>query len=136
MTPLRPSFDNFVELSQKGNLVPVYTELAADYETPVSAYEKLTAGGIHQVSFLLESAESSEQIGRYSFIGVSPRIMIRAEGSEVTITESGKDPVVTQSDDPLREVENVMNRFQIMKLDNQGSPLRMKCDNNLIGVNA
>jgi anthranilate synthase component 1 len=55
--PIKPSFDEFVAMSRRGNVVPVYTELAADFETPLSAYLKLRD---NRHSFLLESAESTD----------------------------------------------------------------------------
>ena len=53
--PLQPSLERFRELAQQGNLIPVYADLVADAETPVSAFHKLDDGGY---TFLLESAES------------------------------------------------------------------------------
>lgn len=75
-----PTCDEFLKYAQRGNLVPVYRELPADLETPVSVYLKLRGQGS---SFLLESVEGGEQIARYSFIGVNPSrtIILRAEDS-------------------------------------------------------
>jgi anthranilate synthase component 1 len=64
-----PTREQFSEYARRGNLVPVYRELPADLETPVSVYLKLRGQGD---SFLLESVEGGEQIARYSFIGVNP----------------------------------------------------------------
>jgi anthranilate synthase component 1 len=116
MTVLKPSFEDFVTLSGKGNLVPVWTELAADYETPVSVFQKLSEG--HEtVSFLLESAENSEQIGRYSFLGTRPRLEIRARGRILSVRESGQSGFTTRElpeseGDPLHEIERLMARFR------------------------
>ena len=60
-----PTKEEFISLSRKGNLIPVYKEILADMETPVSAYKKIQG----QYSFLLESVEGGEKIGRYSFLG-------------------------------------------------------------------
>ena len=68
LPPLSPSLENFRALATQGNLIPVWTELLADTETPVSAFQKLDRGGY---SFLLESAESSAKAGRYSFVGTA-----------------------------------------------------------------
>ncbi|MGB8353507.1 MAG: anthranilate synthase component I, partial [Chthoniobacteraceae bacterium] len=65
-TPLKPSREEFRELAKQGNLIPVYTELIADCESPVAAFQKIDDGGY---SFLLESAEKNDQVGRYSFVG-------------------------------------------------------------------
>ena len=69
-----PSKSEFLKLAKKGNLIPVYHEILADAETPVSAYQKLRKTG---ASFLLESVEGGEHIGRYSFLGANPSTMIR-----------------------------------------------------------
>jgi anthranilate synthase component 1 len=69
--PLTPTRPDFLALAAKGNLIPVYTEFVADYETPVSVFEKIDNG---RRSFLFESAESNDHVGRYSFLGSSPRV--------------------------------------------------------------
>ena len=65
-----PTRDAFIQLSTQGNVIPVYTDLMADFETPVSAYAKLKETG---PSYLLESVEGGENLSRYSFIGCRPR---------------------------------------------------------------
>ncbi|MCB1206839.1 MAG: anthranilate synthase component I, partial [Verrucomicrobiae bacterium] len=114
MTVLKPSFEEFLSLSEKGNLVPVWTELAADYETPVSVFQKLSEGS-DTVSFLLESAENSDQIGRYSFLGTRPRLEIRAQGRLLSVRERGETAFRTRElpeseGDPLHEIERLMAR--------------------------
>ena len=64
-----PDLATLEELSRRGNLVPVYREIEADLETPVSAYLKVARG---DYSFLLESVEGGERLARYSFIGTEP----------------------------------------------------------------
>ena len=68
--PVEPSLESFLCFTQQGNVIPVYTQLAADFETPLSAYLK-----IRDVShaFLLESAESTEKGGRWSIVGSKPK---------------------------------------------------------------
>ncbi len=61
-----PSLNELRRMTGKGNIAPVYREVRADMETPVSAYLKIARG---QYSFLLESVEGGERMGRYSFIG-------------------------------------------------------------------
>lgn len=77
-----PNFDQFAELAQQGNFVPIYQELVADLETPVSAWYKVCAG--QPYSFLLESVEGEEKLGRYSFLGCDPMWVLEARG-ETTI---------------------------------------------------
>ena len=79
-----PDFDQFSELAKHGNFVPVYQEWVADLETPVSAWYKVCAG--EPYSFLLESVEGGEQLGRYSFLGCDPVWVLQAEGNQTTQT--------------------------------------------------
>ena len=73
-----PEFSEFSELAQRGNFVPVYQEWVADLETPVSAWYKVCAG--QPYSFLLESVEGGETLGRYSFLGCDPMWILEARG--------------------------------------------------------
>ncbi len=77
-----PDFPEFSALAAKGNFVPVYQELVADLETPVSAWYKVCAG--QPYSFLLESVEGGETLGRYSFLGCDPVWVLQARGDETT----------------------------------------------------
>ncbi|MEL6500184.1 MAG: anthranilate synthase component I family protein [Cyanobacteria bacterium J06635_13] len=79
-----PNFDQFTELAQQGNFVPVYQELVADLETPVSAWYKVCAG--QPYNFLLESVEGEEKLGRYSFLGCDPMWVLEARGDKTTQT--------------------------------------------------
>ncbi|MEM1443907.1 MAG: chorismate-binding protein, partial [Verrucomicrobiota bacterium] len=121
MTVLKPSFEEFSSLAQTGNLIPVWTELAADYETPVSAFQKLSDGK-KTPCFLLESAENSDHIGRFSFLGADPCFEIRAEGRtiltrEQNATEFTRTELPEASGDPLHEVERIMYRFRPVEVD-------------------
>src|SRR3990170_405548 len=80
----QPSLTEFKRLAERGNLVPVYREIVADMETPVSAFLKVSRGGY---SYLLESVEGGERLARYSFIGTEPYKVIRCESG------SGQDPL-------------------------------------------
>jgi len=71
---LTPSLEEVRELARDHNLVPLRHTFIADCETPVSAYLKLRGDG---PSFLLESAEQGQQVGRWSFLGFRPRTVIR-----------------------------------------------------------
>ncbi|MDT8307757.1 MAG: hypothetical protein RRC07_17615, partial [Anaerolineae bacterium] len=85
----RPGLSAFRDLAAgPANLIPVYREFAADLETPVSVYLKLMDS--FGPSFLLESVEGGEQVGRYSFVGVAPRGLIALEGDEVHTQREGK----------------------------------------------
>src|SRR5690242_6914422 len=82
-----PSLDEFLKLASQGNLIPVTRRLLADTETPLSAYRKIRG---QDESFLFESVEGGEHLGRYSFVGCNPRAVIRQQGSKVEVLENGK----------------------------------------------
>lgn len=109
----QPSLADFRTLADgPANLIPVYREFAADLETPVSVYLKLMEQ--FGPSFLLESVEGGEQVGRYSFVGVNPRGMISLQGNQVT--ERGADGRVqtrelAEGEDILHVVKEEMGRF-------------------------
>ncbi len=107
--PIEPSFEEFAAMARRGNVVPVYTQLAADFETPLSAYLKLRD---HRHSFLLESAESTDKGGRWSIVGSSPRMVFEARGREITIREFGKVRTFVAEDDVLGALEREMATFR------------------------
>src|SRR5437899_2249118 len=82
-----PTQDAFLKLAAQGNLIPVTRRLLADLETPLSAYRKIRGQG---ESFLFESVEGGEHLGRYSFVGCNPRAVIRQIDNRVEVIESGK----------------------------------------------
>ncbi len=82
-----PTLESFLELASRGNLIPVTRRILADFETPLSAYQKIRGQG---ESFLFESVEGGEHLGRYSFVGCNPRAIIRQTGSRVELIENGK----------------------------------------------
>ena len=104
-----PSEEEFIELAGTANLIPVYRELISDTETPVSAFAKVAAG---EYSFLLESVEYGEKVGRYSFIGSSPRAVFSSRGKEVSIVEGGKTRLYTTDTDPIAEIKAFMARYR------------------------
>lgn len=82
-----PDLRTFKSLAGKGNLIALSATVPADLETPVSAYLKLAGGAAH--SFLLESAEQGEKIGRYSFIGLRPQAILTAKNGRVILEKGG-----------------------------------------------
>ncbi len=109
--PIKPSLEEFRELAKLGNLVPVCTELIADAESPVSAFQKIDDGGY---CFLLESVEKSDQAGRYSFVGSNPRITFESRGRQIRISENGQVREFETSTDPLHELEALMARYRFV----------------------
>src|SRR5213082_1438738 len=82
-----PTRDEFLKLTTQGNLIPVTRRILADFETPLSAYHKIRGQG---ESFLFESVEGGEHLGRYSFVGCNPRAIIRQTANRVELIENGK----------------------------------------------
>ncbi len=82
-----PTLDEFLKRAAQGNLVPVTRRLLADIETPLSAYRKIRGPG---ESFLFESVEGGEHLGRYSFVGCNPRAIIRQDRDLVEVRANGR----------------------------------------------
>ncbi len=106
---LFPSRETFCELARQGNLIPVYREIVADLDTPVSAYLKLEQG---PHSFLLESVERSGKFARYSFLGSNPSTVFSMRGNEVTIEEDGVARRFQSELDPLAELQRLMAPYR------------------------
>ncbi len=93
-----PSIEEIKELSRSGNTIPLYREISADMETPVSAYLKVAHG---PYSFLLESVEGGERLARYSFIGTEPFKTLKT-GPNENLGEI----------DPLTKIEETLKYYQ------------------------
>ena len=98
------SFEDFKELARRGTFVPVCKEIVADLLTPVSAFLKIAENADY--AFLLESVEGGEHVGRYSFLGKDPFLILRAphpaagRSGRTTVERGG---VTTESDRPFVE---------------------------------
>ncbi len=103
-----PDYKTFLSLTDSGNLIPVYREVLADMETPVSAYLKLFTSP----SFLFESVEGGEQWGRYSFLGISARKIIRARGNNVEVIQDGKSVKKSVYADPLDALKEELSIYK------------------------
>ncbi len=104
-----PSKPIFLELARQGNLIPVYREVIADLETPVSAFMKLDNGGN---TFLLESVERGGRFGRFSFVGVDPAIVFSMTHGRVKINDRGRLSERPTDRDPLEELQELMARYR------------------------
>ncbi len=80
-------FDDFCQLATQGNLIPVYREILADLETPVSAFSKINTG---DTAFLFESIEGGENWARYSFLGSSATQVIWEERGQLMVKRGKK----------------------------------------------
>lgn len=105
----RPSLDEFRQKAKKGNLIPVYREILADRETPVSAFQKIDDG---RNSFFLESMEGGEKWARYSFLGSRPSIIVKSVGRSVEIVREGKARKWPFERDPLEVIKKVLSAYR------------------------
>ena len=98
-----PTLQRFKKLATRGNLIPVYREILADMETPVTAFLKIARGSY---SFLLESVEGGERMARYSFIGTEPyRVLRTGPGEEAGVV------------DPLVLIQQELEKYKLVPLD-------------------
>src|SRR3954467_15965629 len=104
-----PTLDEVRALARDHSLIPVRHTFIADTETPVSAYLKLRGEG---PSFLLESAEQGQRFGRWSFLGVQPRAVMRLEGGVLTVNGEAR-----AYDDPYGAVAAELERYRLAPLD-------------------
>jgi len=112
---LFPSRESFRELAHRGNLIPVYREIIADMETPVSAFQKIDTG---DHSFLFESVEKGNKFARYSFLGASPHLIFQAHGKKITLREGAEQRSYEIADDPLHELERLMTGYRPVPTEN------------------
>src|SRR5205814_5416101 len=115
-----PTPEEFRKLAGHGNLIPVTRRLLADFDTPLSAYRKIRGQG---ESFLFESVEGGEHIGRYSFVGCNPRGVVRQVGSRLEYLQHGRatatyeigprgtPPGPTFVQDGLEVVEQILKQY-------------------------
>ena len=108
-----PSKQEFIKLSKKGNLIPVYKEIEADLETPVSSFLKIAKG---EYSYLLESVEGEENIARFSFLGANPSMVFKSKNREIEIIEDTKKRRFITDSDPLNEIKKIMKQFKFVKV--------------------
>jgi anthranilate synthase component 1 len=102
------TFDEFKDLAQRGTFVPVCKEIIADMQTPVSAFLKIAEHSDY--AFLLESVEGGEHLGRYSFLGKDPFLVLRARAGQTIVDSAGSSAT---SDQPfVDKLREVMAAFQ------------------------
>ncbi|KAF0121084.1 MAG: anthranilate synthase component I [bacterium] len=109
-----PSFEEFSKKAKEGNLIPVYRDILADMETPVSAFQKINSG---KHSFLLESVEGGEKWARYSFLGFNPSIIFRSKGNTVEIIRGQKTEEWKNVRSPLDKLRDLMREYKPVKMD-------------------
>jgi anthranilate synthase component 1 len=112
---ITPDRDQFKKYAEQGNLIPVIQEVLADTETPVSAYWKIAYdndGNPRPHSFLLESVEGGENIGRYSFLGADPMALFVHENGKGVMTDSSGKSVSIEGKDIFEEIHNLLKRYR------------------------
>ncbi|MEI8355019.1 MAG: anthranilate synthase component I, partial [Deltaproteobacteria bacterium] len=109
-----PDFETFSRLASQGNLIPVYREIMADMDTPVSAFRKIDDG---RFSFLLESIEGGEKWARYTLLGSNPAVVIRSKGNTVELL--GNDGSLHREDavDPLGFLKGYLDNFRPVEVE-------------------
>jgi anthranilate synthase component 1 len=108
-----PSREDFLNLSTQGNLIPVYREILADMETPVSAFCKIDD---KKSAFLLESITGGEKWARYSFLGVGSGRAFRSRGNSFEILENGTKTESGTTENPLTELKRFLAPYQPVAL--------------------
>lgn len=113
-----PTEQEFLKLSLKGNLIPVYKEILGDLETPVSAYFKIARKA--KYSFLLESVEGEEKVARFSFLAKDPELIFESKGRNVKISRlAGKKPDIhyhTIKDTPISYIRDILRQYRFVNL--------------------
>ncbi|MCM8796801.1 MAG: anthranilate synthase component I [Candidatus Omnitrophica bacterium] len=104
----------FLNLTREGNLIPVYKEINADLDTPVSLFLKLKKSNF---AFLLESVEGQEKVARYSFLGTNPSFVFKSKGRDIEIISlTGKRKYFVTDTTPLDEIKKIMSAFRPVKV--------------------
>jgi anthranilate synthase component 1 len=107
----KPTLEAAKKLKSKGNLLPVYREINADLETPVSAYLKIARG---KYSFLLESVEGGERLARYSFLGTEPSKVLTTGSPSLNLSHKGREENMK---DPLLLIEEEFKQYRSIPVD-------------------
>ena len=110
-----PDRETFRKLAAKGNLIPLYRDILADMETPVSAFKRLEK---RPNAFLLESVEGGERMARYSFLGSDPYMIFRSRGRTLIITENGvaRTETLEEGLDPLHRLQEILASVRYVEL--------------------
>ena len=106
---LRPTLEEFKELAQRGNWIPVLREIPADLDSPLSLFRRIDDG---ETSFLFESVQGGEKWARYSFMGTGARATFRARGAEIEWEEGGNVETHTAEGDPLEFLRERLRGFE------------------------
>jgi len=103
------SFDQFRQYAKEGNLVPLYREILADYETPVSAFAKIDHG---PSAYLLESIEGGEKWARYSFLGSGSPIVVYEDRGDLLVVQGTRKKRIPSRGNPLERLREMMESYR------------------------
>jgi len=118
MSKIKPSLQEIKEklVGKTGKIiVPIWTEIIADLETPVSAYNKVCKE--KKYGFLLESAEGGESFGRYSFIGIDPLFILKSENNKSVICDFLENKPIMEASDPYELFKAFFKEFSVLEFD-------------------
>ncbi len=110
MGMFKPTLEEFLQISKKANIIPVYKEIFTDCDTTVSTFYKL--GLNSEYSFLLESVEESERWGRYSFISWAPKLIFRCKNNSFELRKNNREIIKSGiSNNPLFELKKIFSGY-------------------------
>ncbi|MFH1753980.1 MAG: anthranilate synthase component I [Candidatus Omnitrophota bacterium] len=109
----KPTKEEFIELAKRGNLIPIYREIVADLETPVSTFLKMNKS---DYAYLLESVEGGVKIARYSFLGCDPSIIIKTKGNKIEIIKGKSKRSFRAKEDPLAELKKLISPYKFVSV--------------------
>lgn len=112
-----PSKKEFIRLTKKGNVIPVYREIMADFDTPLSAFKRIDRS---DYAFLLESVEGGERSARYSFLGSDPKIVFSSKADMIEIRRGAKVERYRTSSDPIEELKGLLKGYTFVKVKGLG----------------
>ncbi len=104
---ISPSYEEFLKKLEHGNLIPVWEEVLADCDTPISVFRKIDAPGY---CFLLESVEGGDKWARYSFLGTNPSVVFRSKGKNIEIIRTGRETETIEGD-PIAALRDMLSLY-------------------------
>ena len=112
-----PTYEEFKKMSEKGNVIPVYTKLLADVETPITAFMKIAKD--EEYSFLLESVAGEDKFSRYTFLGADPYMKIKSQNGKIYTEKSGKveEKEIESGKDPLDYLKEIMDSYNPVNVE-------------------
>lgn len=116
-----PTLEQVQTLAGQGNITPIYREIMADLETPVSAFLKVCRD--EPYSFLLESVEGGEHLARYSFMGTDPYLVLRLDKGIAQARQSGGYKQTIAYQDPLEVIASYLKAYKLVEPEGLSSEL-------------